>query len=239
MAAYIQTFRETRAWVRGNCSAIAFVDADDDGWKDLVIANGHAYPEVENAKLGDTYLQPTVLFRNLGNGKFADVTSTSGPFRRNAPQRVGCGRSRRGWPAGDRRVEHECHAKRAEKHRFRRSWVESETYRRAIKPQRHRPRVTAVAGGRKMIDEVMSGGSYYSHNSFTLHFGLGTVDASRPHRGKVAQRPYRGMASCGRRPDRQDCRGRQRARKRNPVELLSPDVFSRSRTHENVLPGQQ
>jgi hypothetical protein len=100
-------------------------------------------------------------------------------------------------------------------------------------------RVTAVAGGRKMIDEVMSGGSYYSHNSFTLHFGLGTVDASRPHRGKVAQRPYRGMASCGRRPDRQDCRGRQRARKRNPVELLSPDVFSRSRTHENVLPGQQ
>ena len=26
-----------------------------------------------------------------------------------------------------------------------------------------------------MIDEVMSGGSYYSQNSFTLHFGLGAA----------------------------------------------------------------
>ena len=36
-------------------------------------------------------------------------------------------------------------------------------------------RVTVVAGTRTMIDEVMSGGSYYSQNSFTLHFGLGTA----------------------------------------------------------------
>jgi enediyne biosynthesis protein E4 len=35
-------------------------------------------------------------------------------------------------------------------------------------------RATVTVGGRKMIDEVMSGGSYYSQNSFTLHFGLGS-----------------------------------------------------------------
>lgn len=35
-------------------------------------------------------------------------------------------------------------------------------------------RVTVNAGGRKMISEVMSGGSYYSQNSLTQHFGLGT-----------------------------------------------------------------
>jgi hypothetical protein len=34
-------------------------------------------------------------------------------------------------------------------------------------------RAIVTAGGRKMIDEVMSGASYYSQNSFTLHFGLG------------------------------------------------------------------
>jgi hypothetical protein len=34
-------------------------------------------------------------------------------------------------------------------------------------------RVIVTVGNRKMIDEVMSGGSYYSQNSFTLHFGLG------------------------------------------------------------------
>lgn len=36
-------------------------------------------------------------------------------------------------------------------------------------------RVTVVAGAWTMIDEVMSGGSYYSQNSFTLHFGLGAA----------------------------------------------------------------
>ncbi len=38
-------------------------------------------------------------------------------------------------------------------------------------------RVTVSAGGRKRIDEVMSGGSYYSQNSFVLHFGLGEATA--------------------------------------------------------------
>jgi hypothetical protein len=38
-------------------------------------------------------------------------------------------------------------------------------------------RVTVTAGGRKRIDEVMSGSSYYSQNSFTLHFGLGDSKA--------------------------------------------------------------
>ncbi len=57
----------------------AFVDVDDDGWRDLVIANGHVYPEVEGKGLGDTYLQPTVLFHNEGGGKFRDVTNQAGP----------------------------------------------------------------------------------------------------------------------------------------------------------------
>jgi hypothetical protein len=38
-------------------------------------------------------------------------------------------------------------------------------------------RVTVSAGGRKLLNEVMSGGSYYSQNSLTLHFGLGPANA--------------------------------------------------------------
>jgi hypothetical protein len=38
-------------------------------------------------------------------------------------------------------------------------------------------RAIITANGRSMIDEVMSGGSYYSNNSFTLHFGLGAATA--------------------------------------------------------------
>jgi hypothetical protein len=36
-------------------------------------------------------------------------------------------------------------------------------------------RVTVTAGGRRRIGEVMGGGSFYSQNSLTLHFGLGEV----------------------------------------------------------------
>ena len=64
------------------------MDVDDDGLRDLVVANGHVYPEVEGKHLGDTYLQPTLLYRNLGNGKFKDVTDEAGPaFRVPRPAR--------------------------------------------------------------------------------------------------------------------------------------------------------
>ena len=41
-----------------------FVDADEDGLLDLMLANGHVYPEVDSAPGGETYAQLTVLYRN-------------------------------------------------------------------------------------------------------------------------------------------------------------------------------
>jgi len=67
---------------------IAFLDVDEDGWPDLVMANGHVYPEVDGSPLGETYRQKTLLYRNLGNGRFADVTAEAGPaFRTMRPSR--------------------------------------------------------------------------------------------------------------------------------------------------------
>src|SRR5690606_9476944 len=57
----------------------AFLDVDEDTWPDLVMANGHVYPEVDRSKLGDRYQQLTLLYRNLGNRKFSDVTLRAGP----------------------------------------------------------------------------------------------------------------------------------------------------------------
>jgi len=155
---------------------VAFVDVDDDGWRDLVVANGHVYPEVEGKQLGDTYLQPTVLYRNLGNGRFQDVTGEAGPaFQTPRPARGlatgdldGSGRQeivlvnmnstpsllKNDGPHG---------------HYLNLSLTGTKSNRSAIGA-----RAIVTAGGRKMIDEVMSGGSYYSQNSFTLHFGLGS-----------------------------------------------------------------
>ena len=58
---------------------IAFLDVDEDGWPDLVIANGHVYPEIDRSPIGETYRQKTLLYRNLGNGNFADITASAGP----------------------------------------------------------------------------------------------------------------------------------------------------------------
>jgi enediyne biosynthesis protein E4 len=55
-----------------------FFDYDNDGWLDLFIANGHVYPEVEQATPGTHYKQINSLFHNEGNGRFADVGKQAG-----------------------------------------------------------------------------------------------------------------------------------------------------------------
>jgi hypothetical protein len=160
---------------------VAFLDVDDDGWPDLVMANGHVYPEVDRSAVGERYMQKTLLYRNLGNGRFADITSAAGPGF--VPARPARGLAT-GDLDGDGRPEivivnmnqapsvlrnlggrQNAVAVRLTGTRSNRSAIGA--------------RCTIEAGGRRQIQEVMSGGSYYSQNSMTLHFGLGrseTID---------------------------------------------------------------
>ncbi|MDP9263001.1 MAG: CRTAC1 family protein [Acidobacteriota bacterium] len=55
-----------------------FYDYDLDGWLDIVLANGHIEPEIERIQKRVKYAQPPHLFRNLGKGKFAEVTASVG-----------------------------------------------------------------------------------------------------------------------------------------------------------------
>jgi hypothetical protein len=56
-----------------------FVDVDNDGWKDLFYVNGQVYPEVNQFRMDAGFRQPRLLYRNLGNGCFEDISSQSGP----------------------------------------------------------------------------------------------------------------------------------------------------------------
>ncbi|HZV88085.1 MAG TPA: VCBS repeat-containing protein, partial [Candidatus Binatus sp.] len=55
-----------------------FFDMDNDGWPDILICNGHVYPEVEQLRTEAGYPQQKILYRNLRNGHFEDVSSQGG-----------------------------------------------------------------------------------------------------------------------------------------------------------------
>jgi hypothetical protein len=152
----------------------AFLDVDEDGWPDLVMANGHVYPAIDRSSVGETYRQKTLLYRNLGDGHFADVTASAGP----AFQEVRPGRGlATGDLDGDGRpeilivnVNDRPSLLRNESPRQNAIAVTltgTKSNRSAIGA-----RCAIEAGGRKQIAEVMGGGSYYSQNSFTLYFGV-------------------------------------------------------------------
>ena len=155
---------------------VGFFDFDNDGWKDLFLANGHVYSQIANRKLHLAYKEPKVLYRNLGNGRFEDVSAKAGPGIRADNLGRGCafgdfdndgdvdvivnnldgppsllrndGGNRNNW------IMIKC--------------VGTRSNRSAIGT-----RVKVKIGEHTQIDEVMSGSSYYSQSDFRLHFGLG------------------------------------------------------------------
>ena len=55
-----------------------FFDYDLDGWPDILVVNGHIDPDIQKVQANVKYAEPPHLFRNLGKGKFAEVTKTAG-----------------------------------------------------------------------------------------------------------------------------------------------------------------
>ena len=56
----------------------SFIDYDNDGWKDVIVANGHVYPAVDEYQWGTSFAQQLLLFRNLANGRFERVGAAPG-----------------------------------------------------------------------------------------------------------------------------------------------------------------
>src|ERR1700683_788894 len=56
-----------------------FFDFDNDGWPDLILVNGHVYPEVDSQHLGSSYKEPRILYHNNGDGTFSDISASPGP----------------------------------------------------------------------------------------------------------------------------------------------------------------
>jgi hypothetical protein len=57
---------------------VGFMDFDNDGWKDIMMINGHVYPQVDEHDWGTTFAQRPLLFHSLHNGKFEYVPAVKG-----------------------------------------------------------------------------------------------------------------------------------------------------------------
>jgi hypothetical protein len=70
-----------------SCWGIKFLDYDDDGWPDLLLANGHPDDMLDGSGYGVRYRQPPLLFRNEG-GRYRNVSAEAGPaFQREISAR--------------------------------------------------------------------------------------------------------------------------------------------------------
>jgi hypothetical protein len=159
----------------------AFLDFDNDGWKDLIMANGHVYPLVDKMPWGTSYAQRPLLLRNVDGKKFDQVPAVDG----SGLTRVVAGH---GLAIGDlfndgkldavvnvldghplllRNVSSDAH-----------HWIELKL---VGGPKSPRDAVGATvyltAGNKRQRGDVIAGASYASTHDPRVHFGLGDATA--------------------------------------------------------------
>jgi len=153
-----------------------FFDFDNDSWPDLILVNGHIYPEVEKFHLGSTYVEPRLLYHNNGNGTFAEVTSEAGPGITTPSASRGLAVADL-WNNGQLSIVinnmNEPPSLLVNSVHSDNHWVEF----RAIGTKSNRDaigaKISVHVGNRVLVDEVRSGSSYISQNDLRVHFGLG------------------------------------------------------------------
>ncbi len=156
-----------------------FFDYDNDGWKDIFVANGHVYPDlIRNPVGGEHYYQRRLLFRNVGSGRFEDVSAVSGPGILEE-------RSSRGAAFGDLDNDGDIDvvvANLDDGPSILRNdggnslnWLTVEL--RGTRSNRFGlgTRIKMTTPGLEQIAEATTAGSVFSANDPRVHFGLGTA----------------------------------------------------------------
>jgi hypothetical protein len=155
-----------------------FFDFNNDGWKDLLLVNGHVFPEIDNLHTDIHYKDHAILYQNLANVRFRDITGEAGPALREA-------HSSRGAAFGD--IDNDGAVEVA----INNQNEPPSLLKQAANPPGHwmilkltgtrsnrsavGARVKLLAGGHMQMGEVRSGGSYLSQSDFRLHFGVASA----------------------------------------------------------------
>jgi enediyne biosynthesis protein E4 len=155
---------------------VSFLDFDNDGWPDIFVTNGHVYPEVAETSVESGYRERKVLYQNLRNGRFKDVSQDGGPgILEQVPGR--------GCAIGDFNndgvldvlvncVNDVPQLLRCDS-TLKNNWIAIKTV--GVKSNRSGigARIYCTTGSHRQMDEVRSGSSYISQSDLRVHFGLG------------------------------------------------------------------
>lgn len=157
-----------------------FVDLDNDGWKDLFQVAGHVYPEVSQINAIESYKRQRLVYRNLSNARFEDVSSLSGPGILQE-------HSSRGAAFGDFDNDgdidvlvmnmHEPPSLLRNDSQSPHHWLKLQL--QGVKSNRAAigATVSIQSGGLRQTDAVLSQSSFLSANDRRLHFGIGAAEA--------------------------------------------------------------
>jgi len=153
-----------------------FLDYDNDGWKDIILANGQTFPQMDRYPTGITYAERNLLFHNRGDGKFDEVGLRAGPGL--AIKKVSRGLATTDYDNdGDLEIMVSNMNDSPDLLRRTRQNPQHSILVRTIGTQSNRDgigtKIRVTCGGRTQYDEVKSGGSYLSSSDLRVHFGLG------------------------------------------------------------------
>jgi hypothetical protein len=152
-----------------------FFDFDNDGWPDLILVNGHVYPEVDSQHLGSTYKEPRILYHNNGDGTFSDISASAGSGITTAA-------SSRGLAVADLWNDGRMSAVISNMNdqpsllvnqgRTPNHWIAIRTVGTKSNRDGIGARIRVKTASRILVDEVRSGSSYSSSSDMRVHFGL-------------------------------------------------------------------
>jgi enediyne biosynthesis protein E4 len=171
-----------------------FLDYDNDGWPDLMQINGHVYPEITGHDVGQTYTNPRIVYQNLGNRQFKDVSAMMGP---GVAERF----SSRGAAFGDYDNDGDIDVLILNMNDYpsllrndggnKQNWIKIKLIGTKCNRTAIGARVRVTTGQHIQMDEVHSGSSVMSQSDLRLHFGVGknetidVIEVNWPTTGKT------------------------------------------------------